>query len=84
VSPAPVCIARESRREQHINAFPKTSTTRQKAQKNPSADADLPPVRRERQSVMVIFEGRLTGVVVLLPQVNDAGPTFSRPAPEAC
>jgi hypothetical protein len=33
---------------------------------------------------MVIFEGRLTGVVVLLPQVNDAGPTFSRPAPEAC
>jgi hypothetical protein len=87
VSPAPVCVARESRREQHINAFPKRSTTLQKLKKNPSADADLPPVLRERQSVMVLSEGRLAGVVVPLPQVNAAIPAPARflgPAPEAC
>jgi hypothetical protein len=69
--PAPVSFARacESREEQRISANPKSSASSTKTAKSPSAQADLPSVHRERQSVMVPGEGRLPGIVVPLPQV---------------
>jgi hypothetical protein len=66
--PAPAPLARKSRREQPINAIPKRSTTRQKPEKNPSTSADLPPVLRERQSVMAVSAERLADIVVPRPQ----------------
>jgi hypothetical protein len=67
--PAPVSLAREGSDEQRINAIPKRSASSTKKYKMPSARADLPPVLRERQSVLVPRNGRLPDIVVPLPQV---------------
>jgi hypothetical protein len=67
--PAPVCFAREGRDEQHMNAIPKKERQLDKRAKIPAACADLPPVLRERQSVMALGWGRLADIVVLPPQV---------------
>ena len=66
--PAAVSLAREGRDEQHVNAIPKRSASSTKMQ-IPSAGADLPPVLRERQSVLILRKGRLPDIVVPLPQV---------------
>ena len=68
--PAPVSFAREGRDEQHINAISKRNAGRlDENAKIPSAGADLLPVLRERQSVLVLRKGRLPDIVVPLPQV---------------
>jgi hypothetical protein len=59
----------ENREEPRIIANPKSSASSIKKYQIPSARADLPSVRGERQSVMVADEGRLRGIVVPLPQV---------------
>jgi hypothetical protein len=48
--------------------FPKSANSKKLAKITP-ADADLPPVLREGQSVSVLGEGRLAGIVVPLPQL---------------
>ena len=50
-----------------MDAIPKERQF-EKMNKITRADADLPPVRREGQSVLVLGEGRLAGIVVPLPQ----------------
>ena len=42
------------------------------------ATADLPPVHREGQSVLVLGEGRLAGIVVPLPQRIGGDPAAAR------
>src|SRR5882724_5635813 len=57
--PAPVSIVREDRHAQHINVIPKKGAAQQNA-KSPPAGGDLPPVLRERQSVIAAGWGRFT------------------------
>jgi hypothetical protein len=65
--PAPVLPASEGRDAQRMNSNPTGSLSRH--HRIPCPQADLPPVRRERQSLGNPVKERLTGVVVRLPQV---------------
>jgi hypothetical protein len=65
----PVSFARESRDEPHINAVSKKTPARQKMQNPIGLAADLRPVLRNRQSVLVLRKGRLADIVVAVPQV---------------
>jgi hypothetical protein len=65
--PAPLSFARVGRGEQHMDAIPKERQL--KNTEITPAGADLPPVLRERQLVLVLGEGRLADNVVPLPQV---------------
>jgi hypothetical protein len=69
--PDPRSLVRDSRDEQHINAIPKRSVNSTKLQKIPAAGGDLPPVLRERQSVLARCGGQLPDIVVPLPQVEQ-------------
>jgi hypothetical protein len=75
--PPPVSPAREGRDEQHINAIPKRSATSPKCNM-PTAGADLPPVLKKGQSVLV----SLPDIVVPLPQGTRGDPiAWSIPEP---
>jgi hypothetical protein len=52
-----------------MNAISKKAPARKKMQNPISLVADLRPVLRNRQSVLVLGEGRLAGIVVAVPQV---------------
>jgi hypothetical protein len=65
----PVSFARESRDEPSMNAISKKTPARQKMQNPIGLAADLRPVRRNRQSVLVLGKGRIADIVVALPQV---------------
>jgi hypothetical protein len=52
--------------------FPKRERRFGKYAKSRAARTDLPPVRRERQLVLVLRKGRLPDIVVPLPQVARA------------
>jgi hypothetical protein len=67
--PAPGFPVREGLEEPRINIIPTRSAAQQKILKSRSAKADLRPVLRERQSVMVQGGNRLLSNVVPLPQV---------------
>jgi len=70
-----------------MNANPKKQRRLVKNAKILIGRADLPPVLRERQSVMVLGQARLAGNVVPLPQSGSGDPVaelISRAAPEAC
>jgi hypothetical protein len=86
--PEPLSLVRDSRDEQPINAIPKSSANSTKQQKIPAAGRDLPPVLRERQSVLLPYWGQLPDIVVALPQVvrgeSDRRRNFPEPTPEAC
>jgi hypothetical protein len=49
--------------------FPKGTPARQKKQSPVGLVADLRPVLRNRQSVLVVRKGRLADIVVAAPQV---------------
>jgi hypothetical protein len=67
--PDPVPFAREGREEQHMDAIPKRSANSVNP-KIPSNEGDLPLVPAEGQSVLVLGQGRLAGIVPPLPQVR--------------
>ena len=80
--PAPVSFACDGRDEQHINALSKWLVSKGSFQKARQLDkkrkirpagADLPPVLRERQSVLVLRQGQLPDIVVPLPQAIRGG-----------
>ncbi|HTF02250.1 MAG TPA: hypothetical protein VK621_26925 [Bradyrhizobium sp.] len=52
-----------------MNAISKKTPARQKMQNPIGLAADLRPVRRNRQSVLVLGKGRIADIVVALPQV---------------
>jgi hypothetical protein len=52
-----------------MNAISKKTPARQKMQNPIGLVADLRPVLRNRQSVLVLGRGRLADVVVAVPQV---------------
>jgi hypothetical protein len=65
----PVSFARESRDEPYMNAISKKTPARQKMQNPIGLVADLRPVLRNRQSVLVLRKGRMADIVVAVPQV---------------
>jgi hypothetical protein len=67
--PVTVALAREGRDAQHINAIPRKGVPAQQKIQNTIGRCDLPPVLRERQSVLAARDGRLPDIVVPLPQV---------------
>jgi hypothetical protein len=52
-----------------MNAISKKTPADKKMQNPIGLVADLRPVLRNRQSVLVLGEGRLAGIVVAVPQV---------------
>jgi hypothetical protein len=86
--PAPAFSARQGRDEQHIDALSKRSLQKarqlDKKRKIRPAGADLPPVLRERQSVLVLRKGQLPGIVVPLPQAIRGALIACSISPEAC
>jgi len=69
---APVCVVREGRDEQRMNAISKWSAGSAKTI-GPIDAADLPPVLPKRQLPMTAGRGQLAGIVVLLPQAPRHG-----------
>ena len=65
----PVSLARESRDEPYMNAISKKTPARQKMQNPIGLVADLRAVLHNRQSLLVLGEGRLADIVVAVPQV---------------
>jgi hypothetical protein len=68
--PDPRFLVRDSRDEQPINAISKSSANSAETAKTPTTVGDLPPLLRERQSVLLLCGGRLPVIVVPLPQVG--------------
>ena len=67
--------------------YPRLSANSKKITKITPAGADLPRLLREGQSVSVLREGRLAGIVVPLPHLIGADPvalSISCAAPKAC
>ena len=75
--PAPLSFARVRRGAQHMDAIPKEHQFK-KITKITPARADLPPVLREGQSVLLLGRGRLADNVVQLPQVIGDGLVAAR------
>jgi hypothetical protein len=67
--PSPIFLAREQRDRQRMHSIPnRRSASPKNAQNIKSTVTDLPPLRRERQSVGVPGERRMPAIVVRLPQ----------------